>query len=358
MKGGAITRHRTRMGDGRVVEMSTDEIRADIEAGTEDAADKGQIEPLTSDEQDYILELMTAPYRVVAVQPGNEVVLTDDGSAGALYGPQSSSGTGTPVSREQAIRVYERGFCLDTMEVGHPDYSFRPVKPIVPMEQQTIESVLQSTIIPIYYGAMPNLALYYDPDGPFGNPADFLPKAMIKEAREAQVQAAEVCRRDMIYISKKMAEVGADGINFDTTASAGDAEFLATLQTVEELANTTDLSIEVGMASEFVLGMHGELEYQGKRLAGMYPHDQVKMVEAAGAHVFGPAVNTSTRRSSAWNIARAVALTKACSQVATIPVHANVGMGVGGVPMSETPPIDMVTRASVAMVEIARLDGL
>jgi dimethylamine--corrinoid protein Co-methyltransferase len=31
---------------------------------------------------------------------------------------------------------------------------------------------------------------------------------------------------------------------------------------------------------------------------------------------------------------------------------------VGGVPMFETPPIDIVTRASVAMVEIARVDGL
>ncbi len=36
------------------------------------------------------------------------------------------------------------------------------------------------------------------------------------------------------------------------------------------------------MASEFVLGMHGQLEYNGVRLAGMWPHDQVKAVAAAG----------------------------------------------------------------------------
>jgi dimethylamine--corrinoid protein Co-methyltransferase len=82
------------------------------------------------------------------------------------------------------------------------------------------------------------------------------------------------------------------------------------------------------------------------------------VVEAAGAHVFGPVINTNTRRSAAWNISRAVTYTKACCEVATIPVHANVGNGVGGVPMFETPPIDIVTRASVAMVEIARVDGL
>jgi dimethylamine--corrinoid protein Co-methyltransferase len=351
-------KHRTRMGDGRVVEMTADELRADIEAGTLDAADRGQVPPLDQGEQDFLLDLFRAPYRVVGVRPGHEVVLTDDGSVNALYGSQSSSGTGVPVSRELGIRVYERAFGMDTMEVGHPDYSFRPVKPIVPLEQQTMESVLQSTIIPIYYGAMPNLALYYQPDGPYGNPADLMPKAMIEEAREAQELAAEACLRDMVYVIKKMAETGADGIKFDTVASAGDAEFLATLQAVQEVARTTDLSIEVGMAAEFVLGMHGKLEYQGTRLAGLYPHKQVKLVEAAGAHVFGPVVNTNTRRSAAWNVSRAVTFTKACCDVAAIPIHANVGNGVGGVPMFETPPIDIVTRASVAMVEIARVDGL
>src|SRR5450756_1499993 len=96
----------------------------------------------------------------------------------------------------------------------------------------------------------------------------------------------------MIFVCKRMAEVGADGIDFDTTASAGDADFLATLKTVEELKKTTNLGIEVGMSGEFILGMHGEVEYKGKRLAGMFPQDQLKMVEAAGADIFGPVVNT------------------------------------------------------------------
>jgi dimethylamine--corrinoid protein Co-methyltransferase len=39
-------------------------------------------------------------------------------------------------------------------------------------------------------------------------------------------------------------------------------------------------------------------------------------------------------------------------------VHANVGMGVGGVPMFEVPPADVLTRASAAMVMIANVDGL
>ncbi len=351
-------KHFTRMGDGHAVEMTTDELRRDILAGSEDAADRGRIPALSQEEQDYLLDLFSYPGKIVGVQPGNEVVLTDDGSVNALYGAQSSSGVGVPLSRELAIRVYERAFCMDTMEVGHPDYSFKPVKPIVSLEQQCLESVLSSTIIPIYYGAMPNLALYAKPDGPFGNPADLLPQGKIAEARAAQEEAAQALTRDMVYVGRKMAEVGADGFNFDTTASAGDAEFMATLQAVEELAKTTELSIEVGMAAEFVLGMHGQVTYDGVRLAGLYPHEQLKLVEKAGAHLFGPVVNTNTRRSSAWNVSRAVTFVKACSEAASIPIHANVGIGVGGVPMCETPPTSMVTRASVAMVEIARVDGL
>ncbi len=34
------------------------------------------------------------------------------------------------------------------------------------------------------------------------------------------------------------------------------------------------------------------------------------------------------------------------------------GMGVGGSPIFETPPTDSVSRASKAMVEIAKVDGL
>jgi dimethylamine--corrinoid protein Co-methyltransferase len=57
-------------------------------------------------------------------------------------------------------------------------------------------------------------------------------------------------------------------------------------------------------------------------------------------------------------VSRAVTFVKEVCKQATIPIHVNVGMGVGGVPMFETPPIDALTRASVAMVEVAKVDGL
>jgi dimethylamine--corrinoid protein Co-methyltransferase len=43
---------------------------------------------------------------------------------------------------------------------------------------------------------------------------------------------------------------------------------------------------------------------------------------------------------------------------ANIPVHVNVGMGVGGVPMMESLPLDTVSRVSKALAKIGKIDGL
>ena len=165
--------------------------------------------------------------------------------------------------------------------------------------------------------------------------------------------------KDLLYIAEGMIAAGADGMNFDTSGASGDADFLAALKAIEKIKEKhPDFGIEIGMAGEFVMGMHGGLKYDGVRLAGLYPHKQVKLAEKAGANIFGPVVNTNSNKSFAWNIARAVTFVKACSAVAQIPVHVNVGMGVGGTPMAYVPPTDVVSKAAKAMVEIARIDGL
>ena len=348
----------TRMGDGAAVEMTAEEVRADMVAGSEDAAKKGKIPTLEKHEYDYLFEMFASPTRIWGVERGHEAILTKDGSTNSLYSAQPSSGVGLPPSREQCFRTFERAFSFDTMEIGHTDYSVKPVKPIVALEQTHVEAVLHNCIIPVYYGFMPNLGLYFRPDGPFPNPSDLLPKGQIAEARAATEEGLEACRTDMIWMTDKMDEVGADGINYDTTASTGDGEFLAVLEAVEHAVKNTDLSVEVGMAAECVLGFHGQLTYDGKRLAGMWPHQQLEVVEKAGTHVFGPVVNTNSRRSTPWNLARAVTFVKAVTERASIPIHPNVGMGVGGVPMFECPPPDVVTRCSAAMIMIGKADGL
>ena len=108
----------------------------------------------------------------------------------------------------------------------------------------------------------------------------------------------------------------------------GDADFLAALTACRVLRERYSwLGIEVGMAGQLLLGMHGQLEFDGERLAGMWPRDQLRMVQAAGASIFGPAININTGRSTAWNIARAITLIKPAVEIAEIPIYVNVGRG-------------------------------
>jgi len=61
----------TRMGDGSFIKMSEEEVKADIEAGVEDAVKRGKIEPLSADEIDYLVDICCRPQKFVSVQQGN-----------------------------------------------------------------------------------------------------------------------------------------------------------------------------------------------------------------------------------------------------------------------------------------------
>jgi dimethylamine--corrinoid protein Co-methyltransferase len=349
----------TRMGDGARVELSAEQVKEDILAGTQDAADRGKIPEMTSAEQEQLFEIFADTNRIVAVEPGQEVITTDDGASMALIGDQPDGGVALPMSYMNSILAYERVCCADTAGVGHIDYSCKPVKPIVNYEKQKYYSLNQVTTIPLIYGTQPNLGQYFQPDGAFPNPSELLPAGHINDAREAQEEAAAQLRNDLVFVASNLYEVGCDGFNFDTAASAGDADFLAALQAIRELKEIAPkMAIELGMSSEFVLGLHGEITFDGVRLAGMYSHDQVRMAEAVGVDIFGPAINVKATKSTPWNLARAVTFVKETVKVARIPVHPNVGMGVCGLPMYESPPIDCTTRAAKALVEIGKADGL
>lgn len=349
----------TRMGDGKRVEMSKEEILADIQAGSADAADMGEIPALTSDEMEMLFEIITDRNRIVGVEPGHEVVLTYDIGQLDFTGDNGNSGNGVDMGRLEAALLHERALGADTFELAHADYSIKPVKPVIANEMQTMEEIQNEIVAPYFYGAMPNMGLYYAPDGPYGNPADLMREFKLEESMASSEAASEHLARDIEFVATKIIQAGADGFNFDTTASAGDADFVGTLKGVEALRkNCPDAYINLGMAGESVMGIHGSIEYDGQIVAGLYPHQQVKLAQKAGASVFGPVVNTNTSKSLAWNLARAVTFIKECVKVSELPCHVNMGMGVGGIPMCETAPIDAVTRCNKAMVEIAHVDGI
>jgi dimethylamine--corrinoid protein Co-methyltransferase len=349
----------TRMGDGELVSMSAGEIKEDIQAATQDAARRAEIPQLTTEEMEQLFEIIAEPSRAVSVISGQEVIVTDDGCSMSFYSGQDGGGVGVPMSRLQAILTYERALAADTTSMGHSDYSFKPVKPIINLEMNEYYTASMMTTAPFLYGAQPNMGLYFQPDGPHQNPADLLPRGKIKESRDAQEAAAEQLREDLVYVGKKLNSIGCEGLNFDTGGSAGDADFWAALQAVRDLKKAApNMPVIMGGSGEFVLGMHGEVEFNGKQLAGMYPHEQAQMAQTAGASIYGVAIGTSTNQSVAWNIARAATFVKEAVTTVKIPLHVNVGMGVGGVPMMEAPPIDSVTRASKSLVQIGKADGL
>jgi len=338
----------TRMGDGSLVRMTRSEIAAEVAAGVEAGVKRAKVAPLGDDAVAHLVDVFASPARFSAVDIGDEVVLSSDGVG--------SQGVG---SRVNDLQTFEQTVCTDTVELYHHDYSFKAVKPVLPFEQETMRRAQLLLTVPVQYGAMPDLGRYTVPDGPVPNWSQLLPLGRIDEARAAQEEAVEQAVDDIVYVAEGMYEAGADGINLDTAGAAGDADFLAALRAIERIrARYPDWGIQIGMASEFVLGMHGELEYDGVRLAGLWPADQMRLAARAGASVFGPAVNVNTGKSVAWNVARTCTIVKPCTDAASLPIHLNGGMGVGGVPMHALPPVDAVSRASRACVDVLRLDGL
>ena len=338
----------TRLGDGSLIAMTAGEIEADLHAGTEAAAHRAKVLPLDESEVSHLLDIFTSKAKFSSVDYGDEVILTFDGAG--------NSDIGSSVT-EQIL--YQNHHGADSVELWHQDYSYKAVKTVLSFQTQLMKEAQLQTVIPLNYGAMPDLGRYSQPDGPAPNWSELMPQGRIAEARRAQEEAIEHLERDMFHVAEAMITVGADGLDFDTAGAAGDADLLATLRVVRRVRDAWPaIGIEVGQAAEMVLGMHGELEYEGRRLAGMWPLEQLRAVTAAGATIFGPAVNVNTTKSLAWNTARACTLVKPCMAEATIPVHMNAGMGVGGVPMSPYPPCDATSRASRALVDILHVDGL
>ena len=351
----------TRMGDGQRIKMSPAQIKEDLLAGTKDAADRGRIPELGSSELEQLFEIIADKNRIVGVELGEEIVFTDDDTiVRARDDEGAGGGIGLPISRMLAILVHERAYAQDSALIDSAaSVNVMEVKAEIAGEMTAYETASLLTTIPLLYELSPALLWYFRPLGPYGNPADLLPQGKIQEARDAQEEAAVHLMNDLIYIGEQLSSIGCDCFNLDTTAASGDAEFYGVLKAVSKLKEVApNMAVEMGMAGEFVLGMHGQIKFNGQRLAGMFPHQQVKVAEAAGVDIFGPAINTNCSESFPWNIARTVTFVKQTVIVSNIPVHVNAGMGVGGVPMRPTPPIDCVTRVAKAMVQIGKVDGL
>ena len=71
---------RTRFGDGSPVELSADEVRRDLEEGTREASERGNIPALANEELQHLFDIFSSPHRFIGVEPGKEVILSYDGT--------------------------------------------------------------------------------------------------------------------------------------------------------------------------------------------------------------------------------------------------------------------------------------
>jgi len=349
----------TSRGDGDRIILADDDLRKDIIEGSEEAARKGKIDGLSPAEINHLVDIFRQPGKTVSVEPGKEVVVSDDGAGLMASWGRPSAGHAIPISDHQSILMYERVYCGDTCGLGFPDYSYKPVKSAIGYARSHYKTISMLTTIPLIYGSQPNMGMYYHPTGPVESPSDYMSKYDFDKAFALQEEAAQMMRRDIVDVAEQLYEVGCEAMNLDTSASAGDADFWGCLSVVEDMKEKMpDMPVEMGMAGEMVMGMHGQLTYGGERLAGMYPHQQVQAAAKAGVDVFGVAVNSSIHRSTPYNLARTVTFLKAATENSPIPIHANSGMGVGGMPMTLLPPVGCSTRCAKALVEIGKADGL
>ena len=195
------------------------------------------------------------------------------------------------------LLTFEQYLGADIVELYHMDYSFKAVKTVLPFERQSLKNAQQALTVPLQYGAMPDLGRYSRPDGPVANWSELLPLGRITEARAAQEEAAEMAAHDITFVAEGVWEAGADGIDLDTSGAAGDADLLAALTATREIrGRCPDMGIEMGMASEMVLGMHGELEWQGVRLRRPLAAPAGEAGRHGATRCSGPP-STSTRRS-------------------------------------------------------------
>ena len=349
----------TSRGDGVRITLSEEELRKDIVEGSEDASRRGKIDGLSAAEINHLVDIFCQPGKTVSVDPGKEVIVSDDGAGLMASWGRPSAGHAIPISDHQSILMYERVYCGDTCGLGFPDYSYKPVKSAIGYARSHYKTISMLTTIPLVYGSQPNMGMYYHPTGPVESPSGYFSKYDFEKAFAVQEEAAQMMRRDVYYVAEQLYEVGLEAINLDTSASAGDADFWGCLSVVEDIKEKLpDLPVEMGMAGEMVMGMHGRLTYDGERLAGMYPHQQVQAAAKAGVDIFGVAVNSNTDRSTPYNLSRTVTFTRAAAEHSPIPIHANSGMGVGGMPMTLLPPVGCSTRCAKALVEIGKADGL
>ena len=138
----------------------------------------------------------------------------------------------TSALQPEQLLVYQNHLGADILELGTYDYSYKAVQTVVSSQTAVAEGrAAADCVVPLNYGAMPDLGRYSRPDGPAANWSELMPLGKIDEARAAQDEAIELAVDDMVVVGDRLGAAGVDGLDFDTAGASGDADLLATLRT-------------------------------------------------------------------------------------------------------------------------------
>ena len=150
----------SRLGDGFATFLTEGELRKNLEEGTQDASERGNIPALTGDEIEHLYDICKGIHKISGVQKGCEVIMTYDGGTNKI--PRLGVNTG----RLQTLQIYERCFGADTTELSDPDYTFRQVKPTLRDDIPMMEQAQLLMVVPVFYGRCRTLASIPNPTVP------------------------------------------------------------------------------------------------------------------------------------------------------------------------------------------------
>ena len=338
----------TRMGDGSLVEMTRSEIKADLEGGTQIAAKKARVAELTQDELDHLLDIYASAARFTAVDIGDEVVMSNDGTGTKHIG-----------NRVQDLQCYETLLGVDMVELWQIDYSYKAIKTNVAHEGQSMKIAQTLLTNPVQYGAMPDLGRYSKPDGPIPNWSELLPHGQDRRgARRRRKRPPRCSSRTSTSSPTQWSRPAPTASTWTrpgrpatptSSPPSGPAACCA--------RSTRGWASRSAWPPSSCSACTASSSSTASAWPACGPRTSCAWCRQAGASIYGPAVNINTGKSTAWNIARAITFIKPAIEIAEIPVHVNVGMGVGGVPTCVYPPADATRRATKAFVEILKIDG-
>ena len=149
----------------------------------------------------------------------------------------------------------------DILELWHIEYSYKAIKTILPFQKQVMQNCQLMMTAPVQYGAPPDLAFYRKPDGPAENWFELLPRGDIAGARAAIDEAMEHADQGLHLRGRGHAgrRRRRHGLRHHRRRRRRRLlQHAARRQHLRE--KYPDVGIEVGMAGEFVIGVHGELE--------------------------------------------------------------------------------------------------